>query len=94
MKETQRIGSYLLSTHSDLLSRRRRGMVRNLAKRRMRPPKTVVPDFRGQWVRLPPVSLDRVVFPTAACKAVVAKQAGWTTRGSIPSRPIQYGPFF
>lgn len=41
------------------------------------------------WVRLPPVPLKirRVVFPTVACKAVVTKQAGWTTRGSIPSRP-------
>jgi hypothetical protein len=28
-----------------------------------------------------------VVLLAAACKAVVTKQAGWATRGSIPSRP-------
>ena len=48
--------------------------------------------FVTLWVRLPPVSLDRVVFSAAACKAVVVKQAEWTTRGSIPSRPT-FGPF-
>jgi hypothetical protein len=36
------------------------GTVRNLAKRRMRPPKTAVPDLRVLWVRLPPVSFDHV----------------------------------
>ena len=30
---------------------------------------------------------DWVVFLVAACKTVVTKQARWTTRGSIPSRP-------
>ena len=45
------------------------------------------------WVRLPPVLLDRVVLLVAACKAVVTKQARWTTRGSIPSQPTVDGPF-
>ena len=44
--------------------------VRNLAKRRSS-------NLRGLWVRLPPASLHWVVFPTAACKAVVRKQVGW-----------------
>ena len=45
--------------------------------------------FVTLWVRLPPVLLDWVVLLAAACKAVVTKQARWTTRGSIPSRPTQ-----
>jgi hypothetical protein len=32
---------------------------------------------------------DWVVFLVAACKTVVTKQARWTTRGSIPSRPTE-----
>ena len=38
--------------------------VRNSAKRRSS-------NLRGLWVRLPPALLHWVVFPTAACKAVV-----------------------
>ena len=34
----------------------------------------------------------RVVLLTAACKAVVAKEVRWMTRGSIPSQPTD-GPF-
>jgi len=33
------------------------------------------------------VPLVRVVLLTAACKAVVAKQVRWMTRGPIPPRP-------
>ena len=40
----------------------------------------------------PACATDRVVLLVAACKAVVTKQARWTTRGSIPSQPTQ-GPF-
>ena len=37
----------------------------------------------------------RVVFLTAACKPVVAKEVRWKTRGSIPSQPTAFpnGPF-
>ena len=35
---------------------------------------------------------DWVVFLVAACKTVVTKQARWTTRGSIPSRPTDKRP--
>jgi hypothetical protein len=35
---------------------------------------------------------DWVVFLVAACKTVVTKQARWTTRGSIPSRPTDRWP--
>src|SRR6478735_4253208 len=48
--------------------------------------------FATLWVRLPPVLLQRVVFLVAACKTVVTKQARWTTRGSIPSRPTDKWP--
>ncbi len=34
----------------------------------------------------PTCATDWVVLLAAACKAVVAKQAGWATRGSIPSQ--------
>ena len=36
-----------------------------------------------------PCYLNWVVFLVAACKTVVTKQARWTTRGSIPSRPTE-----
>ena len=49
--------------------------------------------FVTLWVRLPPVPLERVVFLAAGCKPVVTKQARWTTRGSIPSRLTDNGPF-
>ena len=48
--------------------------------------------FVTLWVRLPPVLLNWVVFLVAACKTVVTKQARWTTRGSIPSRPTDKWP--
>jgi hypothetical protein len=46
--------------------------------------------FVSLRVRLPPAPL-RVVLLTAACKAVVAKQVRWTTRGPIPSQPTVAG---
>ena len=54
--------------------------VRKLAKRRS----SNLRDFVGST---PACATHWVVFLVAACKAVVTKQARWTTRGSIPSRP-------
>ena len=36
----------------------------------------------------PACATDRVVLSAAVCRTVVAKQAEWMTRGSIPSQPI------
>jgi hypothetical protein len=58
----------------------------NLAKRRS----SNLRDFVGST---PTRATDWVVFLVAACKTVVTKQARWTTRGSIPSRPTDNGPF-
>src|SRR4051794_5179632 len=57
----------------------------NLAKRRSSNLREFVSSTltRATWV----------VFLVAVCNTVVTKQARWTTRGSIPSRPTEYGPF-
>jgi hypothetical protein len=60
--------------------------VRKPAKRRS----SNLRDFVGST---PTRATDWVVFLVAACKTVVTKQARWTTRGSIPSRPTDNGPF-
>ena len=59
--------------------------VRKLAKRRS----SNLRDFVGST---PTRATDWVVFLVAACKTVVTKQARWTTRGSIPSRPTNEWP--
>jgi hypothetical protein len=59
--------------------------VRKLEKRRS----SNLRDFVGST---PTRATDWVVFLVAACKTVVTKQARWTTRGSIPSRPTDRWP--
>ena len=62
--------------------------VRKPAKRRS----SNLRDFVGST---PTRATVRVVFLTAACKPVVAKEVRWKTRGSIPSQPTGFlnGPF-
>ena len=62
--------------------------VRKPAKRRS----SNLRDFVGST---PTRVTVRVVFLTAACKPVVAKEVRWKTRGSIPSQPTAFpnGPF-
>ena len=58
------------------------GTVRKLEKRRSS-------NLRDSVSSTLTRATDWVVFLVAACKTVVTKQARWTTRGSIPSRPTE-----
>ena len=69
--------------------------VRKPAKRRIDQRCASVPDLRDYVGSTPTRATSRVVFLTAACKPVVAKEVRWKTRGSIPSQPTAFpnGPF-